>query len=161
MLHPIRSAGFILCAALALPCSFGQSGEPAIASAEHQVGGVTVDLLQVKRETPTVVTVRWRYTNTTDQPKQLTKQRTGSIDAYRLALNSYLLDETKRIKYPLSRDTDNEPVASRNGETNKYIFIGPKATINVWAKYIVPDTTSRVGVVIEGVSPFSGIEITH
>jgi hypothetical protein len=132
-----------------------------MASAEHEAGGVQVDLLEVKRDSPTVVTVRWRYRNETAEPKQLTKQRTGSVDAYRLSLNSYLLDEDKRIKYPVSRDTTREPVASRNGEPNKYIVIAPKATINVWAKYIVPESTTKVTVAIEGVSPFSGISIAH
>jgi hypothetical protein len=152
--------GVVFCCAAA---TYIKADEPArvLASADHEVGGVKVELLEVKRDSPTVVTVRWRYRNETDEPKQLTKQRTGSIDAYRLSLNSYLLDQVKRVKYPLSRDTDREPVASRNGEPNRYIVIGPKATINVWAKYIVPESTKKVAVAVEGVSPFEDIEISH
>jgi hypothetical protein len=158
MLRRLFVGAALSCAA----ATYIAADEPhVLASADHEAGGVKVELLEVKRDSPTVVTVRWRYRNETDEPKQLTKQRTGSIDAYRLALNSYLLDQTKQIKYPLSRDTDREPVASRNGEPNKYITIGPKATINVWAKYIVPENTKKVAVAIEGVSPFEDIEISH
>jgi len=137
----------------------GQAVAP-LASGTHE-SGVKVELLEVKRDSPTVVTVRWRYRNETGEVKQLTKQRTGSIDAYRLSLNSYLLDEVKRIKYPVSRDTDREPVASRNGSANEYITIRPKSVIEVWAKYIVPESTATVTVAIEGVSPFSSISIAH
>lgn len=159
-----RILGIVLCVGWVL--SHLQGYQPlqtpaVLASGEHEAGGVTVELLEAKRDSPTVVTVRWRYRNQTSETRQLTKQRTGSIDVYRLALNSYLLDEVKRIKYVLARDTDNEPVASRNGETNKYITIAPKATINVWAKYIVPEATTKVTVAIEGVAPFSGVSIVH
>jgi hypothetical protein len=152
---------FTISAPLCLSRAQSAQSPAVLASAEHEAGGVKVELLEVKRDSPTVVTARWRYVNETSEPKQLTKARTGSIDAYRLSLNSYLLDENKRIKYPVSRDTNREPVASRNGETNKYITLAPKATINVWAKYIVPEPTSTVTVSIEGVPPFSGIAITH
>ena len=138
----------------------GQSSA-ILASGEHEAGGVKVELLSVKRDSPTVITVRWRYRNETDEVKQLTRERTGSIDTYRLSLDSYLLDDIKRIKYPVSRDPDNHPVASRNGETNKYIFIAGKATINVWAKYIIPETVGKVAVCIDGVPPFEHIDIAR
>ncbi|HTP85730.1 MAG TPA: hypothetical protein VMJ34_02230 [Bryobacteraceae bacterium] len=157
----------ILSLSCLLPLAFALAAQPepstkVLASAEHEAGGVKVELLEVKRDSPTVVTARWRYRNETAAAKRLTRERTGSVDAYRLSLNSYLLDETRQVKYPVSRESaHHEPVASRNGNTNSYITIGPKAIINVWAKYIVPETTSTVTVTIEGVLPFSGIAITH
>ena len=108
-----------------------------------------------------MIIVRWRYRNETSEPKQLTQERTGSIDPYRLSPNSYLLDEVKRLKYPVSRDTDNHPVASRNGETNKHISVRGKDTVNAWAKYIVPETTAKVTAVIDGVTSFEDIEVEH
>ncbi len=65
------------------------------------------------------------------------------------------------VRHPVSRDTDREPVASRNGAPNQYIVIRPKSTLEVWAKYIVPESTAVVTVAIEGVSPFSGISIAR
>lgn len=135
------------------------AADSVLATGDHEVGGVKVELIELKRDSATVVTARWRYRNQTGEPRQLTKQRTGAIDPYRLSLESYLLDEDKRIKFPLSRDDDRRPVASRNGEPNKFIMIGPKAVIEVWGKYIVPESTSVVTVSIDGVSPFPHIAI--
>lgn len=145
-----------------LPAMASQSGQAdkVLASGEHEAGGVKVELLEVKRGSPTVVTARWRYRNETDQLKQLTGQRTGWIDPYRLSLESYLLDDVKRIKFEVSRDTDRRPVASRNGQPNEYIAIRPKQTIEVWAKYVVPESVNNVTVSIEGVQPFDNIPIT-
>ena len=138
----------------------GAEGDKVLASAEHEAGGVKVELLEVKRDSPTVVTARWRYRNETAQPKQLTHERTGWMDPYRLSSESYMLDEVKRVKYEVSKDTDRRPVASRNGQPNMYITIRPKATIEVWAKYIVPESVSTVTLSIDGVRPFEKISIT-
>ena len=145
-----------------LPAMAYQAGqqEKILASADHEAGGVKVELLEAKRDSPEVVTVRWRYRNETSESRRLTSQRTGWIDPYRLSLESYLLDEVKRIKYEVSRDTDRRPVASRNGQPNQYIVIRPKQTIEVWAKYIVPESVNSVTVSIEGVRPFDKIVIT-
>lgn len=132
--------------------------EKVLASADHEAG-VKVELLEVKRDSPTVVTARWRYRNETSQPKQLTSARTGWIDPYRLTVESYLLDEVKQFKYEVARDEDRRPVASRNGQPNQYIVARPKQTIEVWAKYIVPESVNTVTVSIEGVQPFSKIGI--
>jgi hypothetical protein len=134
--------------------------EKILASADHEAGGVKVELLEVKRDSPTVVTARWRYRNESNASKQLTSQRTGWADPYRLSLESYLLDEVKRIKFEVSRDSDRRPVASRNGQPNQYIVIRPKQTIEVWAKYIVPESVNSVTVSIEGVRLFDNIAIT-
>ena len=42
-----------------------------------------------------------------------------------------------------------------------YISIGPKKTIQVWAKYIIPESTAKVTVSIEGVEPFEHIDIAR
>lgn len=136
----------------------GQPSNKALASGDHE-SGVKVDLVEITRDSPTVVTVHWRYRNDSDVVKKLTTQRTGGIDPYRLALDTYLLDETKKIKFPVSRDSDNHPVASRHGAPNQYITIKPHATIESWGKYFVPTTTDTVTVAIDGVSPFSGIKV--
>lgn len=153
-------AAWALCAVLPLMAYQAGQEEKVLASADHEAGGVKVELLEVKRDSPTVVTARWRYRNQTNETKQLTSQRTGWADPYRLSLESYLLDEAKRVKYEVSRDTDNRPVASRNGQPNQYIAIRPKQTIEVWAKYVVPESVASVTVSIEGVRPFDRIAIS-
>ena len=140
--------------------AFGYQVAPSLvlASGTHE-SGVTVELLEIARDSPTVVTVRWRYRNESDAPRQLTTARTGGIDPYRLSLNTYLLDENKKIKFQVSRDTDNHPVASRNGSPNAYIVIKPRSTIEAWGKYFVPTTTETVTVAVDGVAPFGGIKV--
>ena len=51
-----------------------QEGEQStvLASRKHEAGGVKVDLLEVKRDSSTVVTVRWRYRNETGLAGTLT-----------------------------------------------------------------------------------------
>jgi hypothetical protein len=156
----LRFVNLALLAAV-LPAWGFQPGQAVkvLASAEHEVGGVKVDLLEVTRDSPTVVTVRWRYRNETNEAKRLTSERTGWMDPYRLSVDSYLLDEARRIKYPLATDDDRRPVASRNGQPNQYISIRPKGTIQVWAKYIVPESTGSVTVAIDGIPPFGKIAI--
>ena len=152
----------LLLVAVTTACGF-QGGKPAIlASGDHEAG-VKVELLGVKRESPeapTVVTVRWRYRNESTEPKQLTKQRTGGIDPYRLLVDTFLLDELNRVKFPITRDVDNHPVGSRNGVPNQYTTIRPKSTIEAWGKYFVPETVAKVTVAIDGVSPFTSIAIS-
>ncbi len=144
--------------ALVLSPALAQQGKP-LATAEHE-SGVKVELLSVKRDSATVVTVSWRYRNETGKAQKLTGESSGWIDPYRLSLNTYLLDEEKRVKYPVSQDPDRRPIASRNGEPNGIISIRPKASTLVWAKYIVPESVTKVTVTIDGVMPFSEIAIT-
>jgi hypothetical protein len=142
---------------------FQEEKVAVLASGEHE-SGVKVELLSVKRESPeapTVVTVRWRYRNDSAEPKQLTRERTGSIDAYRLVLDTYLLDEVNKAKFPITRDEANHPVGSKNGAANQYITIRPKSTIQAWGKYFVPENVGKVTVAIDGVEPFSNIAITR
>lgn len=137
-----------------------QAAPPAavLASGDHE-SGVKVELLEIARDSPQVITVRWRYRNESTAARQLTKQRTGGIDPYRLSIDTYLLDEQTKTKYPVSRDTDNHPVASRNGSPNQYIVIKPNATIEAWGKYFVPNMVETVTVAIDGVVPFAGIKV--
>jgi len=156
----MRTFSTVSMLSMILPAIAVGQADKVLASADHEAGGVKVELLEVKRDSPTVVTARWRYRNESKEPKQLTNQRTGWVDPYRLSLESYLLDEVKRFKYEVSRDTDRRPVASRNGQPNQYITIRPRQTIEVWAKYIVPESVNTVTVSIEGVRPLEKIAIT-
>ncbi len=164
--------GFVVCISLAGFVLAGQVGQEkpgtrlAIAVQglgvhEHQAGGVDVELLELKRTSGDTVTARWQYRNKTNERKQLTDQRTGWPDPYRLAFEVYLLDGNTRTKYVVIRDEKNYPVAGRHGGQNSFIFIGPKETISTWAKFQAPpETTEKITVVIPGVQPFEDIPIS-
>ena len=127
---------------------------------EHQVGGVDVVLLELKRTSGDIITARWEYRNNTEEKKQLTDQRSGWLDPYRLAANAYLLDNANRIKLAIMRDPTNHPVTSAVGRQNSYIFLKPKETMKVWAKFQAPDKyVKKVTVAIPGVEPFEDVPI--
>src|SRR5260370_3175206 len=71
---------------------------------EHQVGGVDVVLLEVRRTAGDVLTVKWQYRNTTNERKRLTDERTGWIDPYLLAVGAYVLDHRHRSQYTGAHD---------------------------------------------------------
>lgn len=161
MLNRAQILGILALAATVCAARAYQSGKApgVLASDVHALNGVKVELMELRRDSPTVVIARWRYKNETGETRRLSSESTGPIDPYRLALNSYLIDEQTQARYPVARDGRNDPVASRNGRPNEFITIYPKATIQVWARYPVPESVNSVTVAIEGVPPFPGIAI--
>jgi hypothetical protein len=122
--------------------------------------GVDVALMEVTRTAPDVVIVKWEYRNKTDKPQQLASGSKGWSDPYRLSINTYLLDEDTRTKFPVSRDDKRVPVAAGIGAPNQRTITVPGSkTVKTWAKYLVPATTKKVTVVIVGAEPFEGIEV--
>ncbi len=156
-----RLAWLVMCLCLLLVGPvLAQTGK-GMGTQEHEVGGVDVTLLEVKRSTGNDITVKWQYHNKSKEAKRLTKDRTGWIDPYRLSSDSYLADPNGRIKYPVLRDDDRRPIASRNGSPNQYITIGPGQTISVWARYgQVPENVSRISIFIDGIAPFEDVSIS-
>lgn len=124
----------------------------------HALNGVKVELVELKRDS-TEVTVRWRYHNDTGETRRLTSEATGALDPFRLAMNSYLVDERSHTRYPVEHDSHDEPICSRVGRDNQFITIYAKSTIQVWAKYSVPESVTSVTVEIEGVAPFARVVI--
>jgi len=131
-----------------------------IAVHEHEAGRVDVALWEVKRTGPDVVTVKWSYTNKTGERKQLTTQRTGWPDPYRLVFEGYLMDDETRTKYPPLKDEDEHPIAPRHGGVNEYIYLAPHATLKTWAKFAAPPAeTKTISVYIPRVEPFEDVPI--
>src|ERR671935_1176440 len=127
---------------------------------EHQAGGVDVVLLDVRRTAGDVLTVKWQYRNNTNERKQLTDQRTGWVDPYRLALDAYVLDEQNRTKYPVARDEQKNPIAAAHGAINMFIFVGPKQTLSTWAKFQAPPAdVQTVTIQIPGAGLFENVPI--
>jgi hypothetical protein len=137
-----------------------QSAE-ALGVQEHEVGDVDVLLLEVKRTSGDTLTVRWKYVNKSGERKQLTNQRTGWIDPYRLSYGAYILDAAHKMKYTLLTDPDKRPVAGRHGGQNSFIYLGPKKTLSTWAKFpAVPVGVDKVTIFIPGVPPFEDVPVS-
>jgi len=132
-----------------------------IAVQPYEVGGVDVALLAVQRTSGDTLTVKWEYRNKTNEKKQLTKQRTGWIDPYRLSVDMYLLDVNNKRKYTLVQDDTRHPRAGKHGGQNEYIFVGPKQTLATWAKFAAPPAdVVKVTVSIPGAAPFEDVPIS-
>lgn len=149
-------------AAVAVLLKVAMAQPTPIAVHEHEAGGVDVALLEVKRTSGNTVTVTWEYRNKTKEAKQLTKERTGWYDPYRLSAGSYLADPPNKKKYELLTDNERRPIAARVGVPNQYITLKPMAKISNWAKYPgPPESVSKITVFIDGVQPFEDVTIGH
>ena len=130
-----------------------------IAVHAHEVDGVDVALWEVKRTGPEVITVKWSYTNKTGERKQLTTERTGWPDPYRLVYEGYLVDDQTRMKYPLLT-VKKEPIAPKHGGVNEFIYLAPHQTLKTWAKFAAPPAeTNTISVYIPRVELFENVPI--
>jgi hypothetical protein len=131
-----------------------------IAVHEHEAGNVDVALLEVKRTAPDVLTLKWSYTNKSGQRKQLTNERTGWPDPFRLVYGGYLLDDASHTKYEVMTDKDGHPIAPRHGGQNEFIYLAPHATLKTWAKFSAPpEEVKTINVYIPRVEPFENVPI--
>jgi len=153
-----QSIVFLALAAGLAPTTLAQP--KPIAVHEHEAGDVDVALMEVKRTSGNTITVTWEYRNKSKQPRQLTKERTGWYDPYRLSAGSYLADAPNKMKYELLKDDERRPIAAKVGNPNQYITIKPLGKIVNWAKYPAPPPNVKtVTVIIEGVQPFEDVTI--
>jgi hypothetical protein len=135
--------------------------QSALAVNDYEVDGVEVALLSVKRISDGTITVKWQYRNKTDQPKRLGEsfEGMGSSEAFSLVWHAYLVDARNKTKYPVVKDQRGEPVAGKHGP-RKVVVLGPKQTMNTWAKFIaVPPEVKKISVFIPGTQPFEDVAI--
>jgi hypothetical protein len=141
-----------------------QSAAPApLAVGDYEVDGVEVALLSVKRVSDGTLTVKWSYRNKTNEPKKLGEsfEGMGSSEAYSLVWHAYLVDAKNKMKYPVVKDSSGDPVAARHAP-GKVVILGPKKTLNTWAKFIaVPAGTKKISVFIPGTQPFEDVPISE
>src|SRR5262249_42044317 len=97
---------------------------------EHEIGGVEVALLEVKRTSGDTLTLKWQYRNKSRESKNLTP---GDISGYGLAKDHYLIDPVNRKKYLIVKDAENHPVAAHPDN-----HIGAGQTVTMWAKFPAP-----------------------
>ena len=149
---------------IALPFAFAaavlaQTEPKPIAVHEHEVDGVDVALMDVRRVTSDTVTVKWEYRNKTKVSQALATKSTGWGDPYRLSWSTYLADEEGKVKFPLLRDSEGRPIAAVHGTPVHDITVGPLKTLRTWAKYQVSADVKNVTVFLTGVEPFENVAI--
>jgi hypothetical protein len=136
-----------------LPATSGTAGSttPAqpIAVEDHEVSGVQVALMDVRRTSGDTVTVRVQFRNTTD--KQLTNPIFSSSN---IVTDMYLVDGTSKKKYLVVRDAEDKPV----GYYGPSQTVAAKAVLQVWARFPAP-TSPKIMVSVPGVPPFEDVPI--
>ena len=132
----------------------------AIATEEHEIEGVRVELRAVSRARGDTLNVRWRYTNGSGEEQMLARNGGNAFSPYLLAATTYLIDPVNRKKYLVITDADSTPVTSTTVHMSGRVMIGPGATINSWAKFPAPAAdVETIDVIIPGIMPFENIPI--
>ena len=134
----------------------------AIATEEHEIDGVRVELRAGSRARGDTLNVRWRYTNGSGQEQMLARNGGSEFSPYLLAATAYLIDPVNRKKYLVITDADTTPVTSTTAHMSGRVMIGPGATINSWAKFPAPAAdVETIDVIIPGIMPFENIPISN
>ena len=128
---------------------------------DHEIEGVEVVLLEVKRTSGDTITVKWKYRNKTKENKELVKSTSSWSDAYQFSLNAYLIDPVNKKKYLVLKDEKGNPVAARHELKQLVITLAPGQTISTWAKFPAPPAqVEKISIYIPSVPPFEDIPIT-
>lgn len=144
----------------AQPGSSAQS-PVGLATGDHEISGIEVTLLELKRTSGDTVTARWRYRNSNPAATQLT-QAYGESDPWKLSLDSYFIDGANKKKYLLLTDSTGLPIAAKHGGAMSAISVGPGQSLSTWAKYPAPpEGVKKISLFIKGVAPFEDIPISQ
>ena len=134
------------------PATSGTAGSAAaqpIALEDHEVSGVQVALMDVRRTSGDTVTVRVQFRNTTD--KELTNR---IFSGSNIVDDMYLVDGTSKKKYLVVRDAENKPV----GYYGPSQTVPAKAVVQAWARFPAP-ASPKIMVSVPGVPPFEEVPI--
>lgn len=135
----------------AVPPATAAAAAPSLGVQDHEVNGIQVALLEVKRTSGDTVTVKWQYRNTASEKKYV-----AEVYGHRAAEGAYLIDAVNKKKYLVVRDAGNTPVSS-DGRSD---HIDPRATVTSWAKFPAPPAdVTKITVNVKGVPPFEDVPV--
>ena len=137
--------------------------ENSLAIEPHQIEGVVVSLLNVKRSSGNTLNIYWKMTNTSSEDKTLVKCSAAWYCAYKLAAGAYgngtyIIDSINQKKHLVVR-ANKKPVVST---FKTPIILSPNSSINLWAKFPAPPADVKtVSIYLPGVAPIEDIRITE
>ncbi len=139
-------------ATLSLLLAFPAAGAEAVASAETNWEGVTLDVTTVERKGQ-VLTVKWLLRNEGGKEPSVSF---GTFDGGAYTADTYVLDEESGTKYFVLLDEGNKAVA---GDLSFYLK--PGATKRLWAKYPAPPPeVSAVTLIFAETEPLEEVPVT-
>jgi hypothetical protein len=122
-----------------------------LAVEDHEVPGVQVALMDVRRTSGDTVTVRLQFRNTTDQEVSNSLFYSDGIVAA-----MYLLDNDSKKKHLVVRDAENKPV----GFIGRTPEIPAKGALAVWARFPAPPANvSKMTISVPGIPPFDDVPL--
>jgi hypothetical protein len=122
--------------------------------ADTEWDGVTCELISVKRDAGTSITVQFKYTNTgTNKVRLTTKESYGNAN---LAGLVYYIDPKNKKKYTVMEDSTHAPVASNSWD----VKLEPGASKACWAKLPAPPAdVNSITVFLPGAPPFEKVAL--
>jgi hypothetical protein len=137
-------------ASAATPAPSGSAAASPIATEDHEIAGVQVALMELRRTSGDTVTLRVQFRNTTD------KEVSDSLFyGTAIATRTYLLDASRK-KYAVLEDAESKPVAYVGASST----IRPGAAIPAWVRFPAPPAEiNTVTVVVPGVPPFEDVPV--
>lgn len=131
----------------------------AIAVQDHEIEGVEVALLEVKRASGNTVTIKWRYRNKTNEKKSLKHGANMGMDSYRFAQDVYFLDPSQK-KYVVLKDAQGIPFAAKHDQFAFALNMAPNQTVTTWAKFAAPPAdVEKLNIYLPGAPPFEDIAL--
>jgi hypothetical protein len=122
------------------------------AKVDGDVNGLSVELTAVQKTNDTIL-VRFKYINTSDKEIQMYGVAGGEIQD-----KIYYIDAKNKKKYPLIRDSENNPISSALRSVN----IAPGETKICWGKFPAPPSdVTAISVYIPGAPPFENVPIAQ
>lgn len=125
--------------------------------------GVKIQLVEVKRTSPQDIRVVWSLKNTTKSPQVLTMGNGASwSDKYKLAYDAVLIDPDGRLRIKVARDDKGHLVAAEHHPDShaRGIVLGAGKSMTTWAKFIAPESTTKVSVQLPGATmPWENVEV--
>jgi hypothetical protein len=140
--------------------------EPCCAAVTFQTFNpkeVNIQLVAVKRTSPNDITVTWQIKNLTDKPVQF--DRMQGLASYQLSSSASVLDIASRTKYGVAKEQKTQtPVAAKHDppRASQGLGLREKATLETWAKFLVPANVTKVTVTLPGAAmPWENVAITQ
>ncbi len=126
-----------------------------LATEEMESGGMTVEVVDVRRAPGGMLNVLFRYRNGGAAPFSFPVLQNQVSRAY-------VLDPKSRTKYEVARDKGGVPISSSTlvWPSRAGVALAPGQLLNAWAKFPAPpEAVQKVSVTIDGAPPFDNIEI--
>ena len=132
------------------------SAPAGLAVQEHEMGGVDVALLEVKRTSGDTLTLKWQYRNKTREEKRMVE---NNWPTYQLSQDVYLIDSVNKKKYFVVRDSAGTPIAANQAGPRELMLAGGQ-TLTTWAKFPAPPPeVPTISIFIPHVPPFEDVPI--